>query len=93
MDLRICGTIEVRTQKEVLMNYAIILHNDTAADRTKQNQVIDQVRKTPGVLKVDTEIADSGLLLVQLASSTDLDAIRTIDGVHDLEKMGVKHTM
>lgn len=75
------------------MNYAIILHNDTAADRTKQNQVIDQVRKTPGVLKVDTEIADSGLLLVQLASSTDLDAIRTIDGVHDLEKMGVKHTM
>lgn len=75
------------------MNYAIILHNDTAADRIKQNQVIDQVRKTPGVLKVDTEIADSGLLLVQLASSTDLDAIRTIDGVHDLEKMGVKHTM
>lgn len=75
------------------MNYAIILHNDTAADRVKQNQVIDQVRKTPGVLKVDTEIADSGLLLVQLASSTDLDAIRTIDGVHDLENMGVKHTM
>lgn len=75
------------------MNYAIILHNDTAADRTKQNQVIDQLRKISGVLKLDTEIADSGLVLAQLASSTDLDAIRTIDGVHDLEKMGFKHTV
>lgn len=75
------------------MNYAIILHNDTAADRAKQNQVVDHLRKISGVLKVDTEIADSGLILAQISNTADIEAIRNIDGVHDLEKMGVKHTM
>lgn len=75
------------------MNYAIILTNDAAADRAKQTQVIDQLRKSKGVLKVDVEIANSGLILAEFSNTADLDAIGQIDGVHDLEKMGVKHAL
>lgn len=75
------------------MNYAIIIHKDTAKDHAKQNQVVDQLRKTQGVLKLDTEMANNGLILAQLNSSADLEAIGDIDGVQELEKMGVKHAL
>lgn len=75
------------------MNYAIIIHKDTAKDHAKQNQVVDQLRKTQGVLKLDSEMANNGLILAQLDYSADLEAIGNIDGVQELEKMGVKHTM
>lgn len=75
------------------MNYAIIIHKDTAKDHAKQNQVVDQLRNTQGVLKLDSEMANNCLILAQLDSSADLEAIGNVDGVQELEKMGVKHTM
>lgn len=75
------------------MNYTIILQRSAAKDPTKQTQVIDQLQKIPGVLKLDTEMANNGLVLAQLSTTVDIEAIRKIEGVDDLEKNGIKHTM
>jgi len=75
------------------MNYTIILQRDTAKDVTKRNQLIEQLRTTEGVLKLDTEMAHNGLLLAQISGSADLEVIRQIDGIDDLERNGVKYTM
>lgn len=74
------------------MNYTIIVKRDVAKDFTKRNQLIEQLHKINGVLKIDTEMAHNCLVLAQLSEHTDLEAIRQIDGVDDLEKNGVKHT-
>ncbi len=75
------------------MNFTIILQRDTAKDLAKRNRLIEQLRTTEGVLKLDTEMAHNGLVLAQLSGSADLEVIRQIDGVDDLERNGIKHTM
>lgn len=75
------------------MNYTIILKRSAAKDSTKQTQVIEQLRKINGVLKLDTEMANNCLLLAELSHTVDLEAIRQIEGVEDLEKNGVKHAL
>ena len=75
------------------MNYTIILKRSVAKDSIKQTQVIEQLRKINGVLKLDTEMANNCLLLAELSHTVDLEAIRQIEGVEDLEKNGVKHAL
>lgn len=52
--------------------------------------MVDSVRKTPGVRKVDTEMARHQLLLVEIANTESMEAIVQLDGVEAVESMGTK---
>jgi hypothetical protein len=72
------------------MQLALILEQSHIDDAALRTQVIQAVRHTRGILNVDTEIAENGLLLITLTAGTDHQSLLAIEGVASVETMGVK---
>lgn len=75
------------------MKFALILEPDIIDDTPKVSRLIKELRHTEGVLKLDTELADSGLLLADLAKSLDATLLERLDGIERVSGMGVKKAL
>ena len=73
------------------MQFALILNDDLTVDSGKRKKLIETVRHTRGVLNLDEEMAENGLLLAELSSPADADRVADLDGIATVEGMGVKH--
>lgn len=72
------------------MQFALILQADLATRPDQPKQVIDTVRRTRGVLRLEEEMAENGLLLVELTSPEDADRLAAVDGIQAVDGMGTK---
>lgn len=72
------------------MQFALVLEPSFTNDALRRTQVIDAVRHMKGVRKLETEMAESGLLLAELANAADARPIEGLDGIAAVEGMGVK---
>lgn len=72
------------------MQYALILETELTTDAPRRERLIDVISHLRGVLRVDTEMASSGLLLADLVPSADASLLMRLDGVEAVESMGVK---
>lgn len=72
------------------MQFALILDTNLATDAFRRKRLIDAVSHISGVLRVDTEMAESGLLLADLAASADASLLARVDGIEAVEGMDAK---
>ncbi len=72
------------------MKFALILEPEIIDDTAQVSRLIRKLRHTEGVLKLDTELAGSGLLLADLAKSLDPTLLERLDGIERVSGMGVK---
>ncbi len=74
------------------MKVALILEPDIIDDLARRGALVEALRQTPGVLSVDDETADSGLLFANVTGSLDAQALERLDGVERVSQLGTKHT-
>lgn len=75
------------------MQYALILDTELTTDVLRREKLIDTLSHLRGVLRVDAEMAGSGLLLADLVTSADASLLTQLDGVEAVEGMGVKSVL
>lgn len=71
------------------MNIAVILQNEVRKDPIQRQALIDALQKSKGVLSLDLDLAVNGLIFVKINHSSDVETIKLLPGVSEVETMGV----
>ena len=71
------------------MNIAVILQNEVRKDPIQRQALIDALQKSKGVLSLDLDLAGNGLIFVKINHLSDVETIKLLPGVSEVETMGV----
>lgn len=75
------------------MKIALILDPDIIDDLPRRDRLVETLRHTKGVLGLDVEMADSGLLLANVNKSMETKTLEELEGIERVSPMGVKHAV
>lgn len=75
------------------MKWAVVLKPDVRADRVRREATIVALREVPGVTRLDVEMAANGLVLVDGQFIETMDALKNVEGVEDVETMGIQSVL
>ena len=72
------------------MKISIILAPDILDDLPRLGRLVETLRHTRGIVSLDNEMAESGLLLANVSRSMDLKSLEALEGVERVGTLGVK---
>lgn len=73
------------------MKIALILDPAIIDDLPRRDRLVETLRHTKGILGLDVEMADSGLLLANVNTSMETKILEELEGIERVSAMGVKH--
>ena len=72
------------------MQVALILKREVVDDVALRKQVIESVKRSLGILNVDLEMAENGLLLAEYSTAEHAARAAELPGIESVESLGVK---
>lgn len=75
------------------MKIALVMDASVIDNDCERGRLIDKLRQTQGVLKLDVDMAENGLLMADLSASTDLKKFEKVDGIAGVRALGTKHIL
>lgn len=75
------------------MKISILLAPDILDDLPRLERLVQTLRHTRGIMGLDIEMAESGLLLANVSGSMDMKSLETMEGVERVGTLGVKQAL